>query len=121
MHRKKLSMHLNSDNESSSKSIYFSRYFLCFIYFDVIIHQPLKKKVQASSTFFSVARMKEKRHSLKSGPEARDLRPGICDPGILKLRPWDLKFATLGHGTLTHGTLEMNPETLRLATNTTTV
>ena len=32
--------------------MYFSRYSLYFIYFDVIIRQRLKKKVQASWTFF---------------------------------------------------------------------
>ena len=36
-----------------SKCIYFRRDSLCFIYFDVIICQQLKKKVQASWTFFS--------------------------------------------------------------------
>ena len=35
----------NSDNESSSKSIYFSGDPLCFNYFDVIILQRLKKKL----------------------------------------------------------------------------
>ena len=57
------------------------------------------------------------KHSLKSGPEARD--PGSQDPGPwdlglgtlvpLKLGPWDFGLATLGHGTLTPLTLEMGP------------
>ena len=66
-------------------------------------------------------------HSLKSGPETRDLGPwdprtwdlrlwdpGPCDPGTwnrgaLELGPWDLGLATLGHRMLTPGTLEMGP------------
>ena len=64
------------------------------------------------------------RHSLKSGPETRDPRPGTMrsetrDPGTL--RPWDAEtwtlglwnwnpgLAILGHGTLTPGTLVMGP------------
>ena len=37
----------------NSKSIYFGRYSLCFICFDVIIHQQLKKKFQLVELFFS--------------------------------------------------------------------
>ena len=37
----------------NSKSIYFGRYSLCFICFDVIIHQRLKKKFQLVELFFS--------------------------------------------------------------------
>ena len=38
--------------ESSSKSIYFSRDSLCFIYFDIIIRQRLKKKFKLVELFF---------------------------------------------------------------------
>ena len=43
----------NQTMSLNSKSIYFSRYCLCFIYFDVIIHQRLKKKFQLVELFFS--------------------------------------------------------------------
>ena len=46
----------SSSSESSSKSVYFSRDSLCFIYFDVIICQRLKKKFKIVEPFFSFAR-----------------------------------------------------------------
>ena len=51
---KSLNLSLNS-----SKSVYFSIDLLCFIYFDVLF-VIIRKKIQASWTFFSVARMKYK-------------------------------------------------------------
>ena len=70
-------------------------------------------------------------HSLKSGPETRDLAhwdlgpwdtetlghrdPRTWDPRTLELGPGELALATVGHGTLTPETLEMGPWDLEIS------